>query len=44
MFRINLWVVIAILLALYAVTRYLVHERENARICADDPSALVCQR
>ena len=44
MSRINIWIVIAILLVLFAVTRYLVHEREYSRICADDPSALACQR
>ena len=44
MFRINIWVVIAILLVLFAVTRYLTHERQPSRVCADDPSAPACQR
>jgi hypothetical protein len=34
MFRINIWMVIAILLVLFAVTRYLMHERQPSRICA----------
>jgi hypothetical protein len=35
--RINIWIVLAILLALLAVTRYLQSTREDAlRICADD--------
>jgi len=42
--RINIWIVIAILTALLAITRYFVQERETQRICADDPSASVCQR
>src|SRR5215831_1057619 len=33
MSRINLWTVIAILLVLFAVTRYLMHERETSPIC-----------
>src|SRR5262249_28660151 len=44
MFRINIWVVIAILLVLFAVTRYLTHERQPSRVCAEDPSAPACQR
>src|SRR5215510_13875845 len=44
MSRINLWTVIAILLVLFAVTRYLMHEREALPICAVDPSAPACQR
>jgi hypothetical protein len=44
MFRVNIWVVIAILLVLFAVIRYLTHERQPSRICADDPSAPTCQR
>jgi hypothetical protein len=44
MARINIWIVIAILLVLFAVTRYLMHERESSHICANDPSAPACQR
>jgi hypothetical protein len=36
--RINIWIVIAILLALLAVTRYL----RDTRICANDPIAAGC--
>jgi hypothetical protein len=42
--RINIWIVLAILLALFAVTRYLQHQGETRRICADDPTASVCER
>jgi len=44
MSRINIWIVIAILLVLFAVTRYLMHERQTQLICANDPSAPACQR
>jgi len=44
MSRINIWIVIAILLVLFAVTRYLMHERQTPLICANDPSAPACQR
>jgi hypothetical protein len=41
--RINIWIVLAILLALLAVTRYLQSTREDTlRICADDAPA--CER
>jgi hypothetical protein len=41
--RINIWIVLAILLALLAVTRYLQSTREDTlRVCADD--APVCER
>jgi hypothetical protein len=41
--RINIWIVLAILLALLAVTRYLQSTRlDTLRICADD--APVCER
>jgi hypothetical protein len=35
--RINIWIVVAILLALVVVTRYLHHRKDTQRICADDP-------
>jgi hypothetical protein len=42
--RINIWIVLAVLLALLAVTRYLRHHGDTQRICADDPTASVCER
>jgi hypothetical protein len=42
--RINIWVVLAILLALLAVTRYMRYQQDTQRICADDPTASVCER
>jgi hypothetical protein len=42
--RLNIWVILAALLALLVATRYLQHERDTERICADDPSASVCGR
>jgi hypothetical protein len=42
--RINIWVILAALLALLVITRYLQQDRDTQRICADDPSASVCQR
>jgi len=42
--RINIWIVLAALLALLAVTRLLQYQRDTQRICADDPSAPVCER
>jgi len=38
--RINIWIVVAILLALVVVTRYLHHRKDTQRICADDPDRL----
>src|SRR5215831_20953859 len=42
--RINIWIVLAVLLALLATTRLLRDQHETQRICADDPSASVCRR
>jgi len=42
--RINIWIILAALLALLVMTRYLQQDRDTQRICADDPSASVCQR
>jgi hypothetical protein len=42
--RINIWIILAALLALLIITRHLQHDRDTERICADDPSASVCQR
>src|SRR6516165_10092996 len=36
--RINIWIVLAVLLALLATTRLLRDQHETQRICADDPS------
>ncbi len=43
--KINIWIVLAILLALLAITRYLRDERDIRleRLCADNPSASECQ-
>jgi len=40
--RINIWIVLAALLALLAITRLSQYQHETQRICADDPSASVC--
>src|SRR5262249_16318555 len=42
--RINIWIILAALLALLVITRYLQQDRDTQRICADDPSASACQR
>ena len=42
--RINIWIVLAVLLALLAITRLAQYHRDTQRICADDPSASVCGR
>jgi hypothetical protein len=42
--HINIWIILAALLALLVITRYLQQDRDTQRICADDPSASVCQR
>jgi hypothetical protein len=43
--RINIWIVLAILLVLLAVTRYAQYQRDTQeRICVDDPSGSVCER
>jgi hypothetical protein len=41
--RLNVWIVVAILFALFAVTRY-PRYHETPRICLDDPTASVCKR
>jgi hypothetical protein len=38
--RISLWVVLAILIMLFGMTRYL----RDQKICVDDPTASVCER
>jgi hypothetical protein len=42
--RINIWIVLAVLLALLAITRFARYESDTQRICVDDPSASVCAR
>ena len=42
--RINVWIVLIVLIALFAVTRLLRYHQDTQRICADDPSASVCGR
>jgi len=42
--RINIWIVLIVLIVLFAVTRLLQYQRDTQRICADDPSASVCAR
>jgi hypothetical protein len=42
--RLNIWIIFAALLALLAITRYLQHQQDTRRICADDPTASACQR
>jgi hypothetical protein len=41
--RLNIWIVLAILIALFALTRYLRYQ-ETPDICLNDPSASVCER
>ena len=41
--KINIWIVLAILLALLTVTRYLRY-REAPAICANEPTASACER
>jgi hypothetical protein len=42
--RVNIWIVLIVLIALFAVTRLLRYYQDTQRICADDPSASVCGR
>jgi len=42
--RINVWIVLVFLIALFALTRFLRYQQDTQRICADDPSASVCGR
>ena len=42
--RINVWIVLIVLIALFAVTRLLRYHQDTQRICADDPSASGCGR
>ena len=42
--RINIWIILGTLLALLAITRYMQHREDTQRICANDPTASVCER
>jgi hypothetical protein len=42
--RINIWIVLAVLLALWAVTRLFQYQQDVQRICTEDPTAPVCGR
>jgi hypothetical protein len=42
--RINIWIVLAVLLALLAITHFARYESDTQRICVDDPSASVSAR
>ena len=42
--RINVWIVLIVLIALFAATRLLRYHQDTQRICSDDPSASVCGR
>ncbi len=37
--RVNIWIVLAFLLVLFAITRFAHYQGDTRRICADDPSA-----
>ena len=37
--RINMWIVLAVLLALFAITRYVVHGEHMGDMCAHNPTA-----
>jgi hypothetical protein len=41
--RLNVWVILAALLALLVIIRY-IQQRETLAICVDDPTASVCHR
>jgi hypothetical protein len=41
--RVNIWIVLAALLALLVVARYL-QQLGDAQVCVDDPTAAVCHR
>ena len=39
----NVWAVLAILIVLFAITRYM-RQQQTPDICLDDPTASVCER
>jgi hypothetical protein len=43
--RIDIWIIVlATLLALLVVARYLQHQGDTRHVCVDDPTASVCHR
>jgi hypothetical protein len=43
--RIDIWIIVlATLLALLVVARYLQHQGDTQHVCIDDPTASVCHR
>src|SRR6516225_1468779 len=42
--RISIWIILATLLALLAITRYVQEGRHTEHICANDPTASACER
>ena len=42
--RINVWIVLIVVIALFAITRLLRYQQDTQRICTDDPSASVGAR
>jgi AraC-like DNA-binding protein len=42
--RINIWIILGTLLAFLAITRYMQHQGDTQRSCANDPTASVCER
>jgi hypothetical protein len=42
--RINIWIVLGALLVLWAITRYTHYKKDPERICANDPTASICER
>jgi hypothetical protein len=41
--RLNIWIILAALLALLVIARYVQHQ-ETPSICVDDPTAPMCHR
>jgi len=41
--RLNIWIILATLLALFAIIRYM-QSPGDTQICIDDPTAAVCHR
>jgi hypothetical protein len=41
--RINIWIILGILLVLFAIARYTKYQKDTKRICANDPTASVCE-
>jgi hypothetical protein len=41
--RLNVWIVLVVLLVVFAITRYMRHQ-PTPHLCRDDPTASVCER